>query len=184
MFGCKPRIFKPQQYKTNKNMCRVETRISLGVCSVSRSGQSLCYPLDESLIPYLPIAISRIFSVNFHGMSPRKLSAKKVFIAYLFTFFFYFSPPKTVFRAKGVPRRNAKKKELFLGLICITYLLTYILLTYLLTYLLPYTFPQSLGGGPNSKRPIVGLQNSIHVTMTWYQTLIRDSHLFLNKVKR
>ena len=125
MFGCKPRIFKPQQYKTNKNMCRVETRISLDVCSVSRSGQSLCYPLDESLIPYLPIAISRIFSVNFHGMSLRNLAEKTLGEKSVF----YFSP---VFRAKGVLRRNAKKRAFSWADL---YLLTYLHFTYLLTYL-------------------------------------------------
>ena len=73
----------------------METYISLAIRSVSRSGQSLHCPHEESLKPYLPIAISRSSS----------LSAKKVIFNFLRDFFFFF-------RARGV-RGETRKKRYF-----------------------------------------------------------------------
>ena len=70
---------------------RVKTHIRLGIRSVSPSDQS----------PHLPIA-------KFRGVSPRTFAEKT--LGEISDF--YFPPRKNLFRARGVPRRNAKK-ELF-----------------------------------------------------------------------
>ena len=54
--------------------------------------------------------MSRSFSANFRGVSPRNF-AEKTFGEIIR---FFFSPPKNLYRTRGVPRRNAKK-ELFSG---------------------------------------------------------------------
>ena len=51
--------------------------------------------------------------MNFRGESPPNFAEKTLGEI----IHFYFSPRKTLFRARGVPRRNAKKKSFFLGLI-------------------------------------------------------------------
>ena len=95
---------------------RVKTHIRLGICSISPSDQSPRCPHGETLRTYLPIAkfrgvslrnfaeclreISLSFSAKFRGESLGEISD------------FYFSARKKIFRARGVPRRNAKK-ELF-----------------------------------------------------------------------
>ena len=110
---------------------RVKTHIRLGLHSVSPSDQSPRCTREETLGPYLPIAkfrgvspqnvaeflrkMSRSFSANFRGVSPRNFAEKT--LGEISDF--YFSPRKNLFRAGGVPRRNAKKKSFFLGLICI-----------------------------------------------------------------
>ena len=81
-------------------------------------------PHEETLGPYLPIAkfrgvsprnlaeclreMSRSFSANFCGVSPRNFAEKT--LGEISDF--YLSLRKKLFRARGVPRRNAKK-ELF-----------------------------------------------------------------------
>ena len=80
---------------------RVKTHIRLGIRSVSSSDQSPRCPHEETLGPYLPIA-------KFRGVSPRNFAEKT--LGEISDF--YFSPRKKIFRARGVPRRNAKK-ELF-----------------------------------------------------------------------
>ena len=86
----------------------MQTRIRLGICSVSMSDKSPRGPHDETCGPYLPIAkccgFLRKMSRNFADKSLGEISE------------FYFSPRKTFFRARGVPRRNAKKRAFFLGL--------------------------------------------------------------------
>ena len=105
---------------------RVTAHIRLGMRSVSPSDQSPRCPHEETLGPYLLIAkfrgvslrnvaeclreMSRSFSANFCGVSPRNF-VEKIFGEISD---FYFSPRKKLFRARGVPRRNAKK-EFFLG---------------------------------------------------------------------
>ena len=109
---------------------RVKTYIRLGIHSVSPSDQSPCCTHEETLGPYLPIAkfrgvspqnlaeflrkMSRSLSADFRGVSPRNFAEKT--LGEISDF--YFSPRKNIFRARGVPRRNAKK-SFFLGLICI-----------------------------------------------------------------
>ena len=72
--------------------------------AVSPSDQSPRCPHEETFGPYLPIAKFRGVSprnlANFGGENLRRNND------------FYFSPRKNKFRARGVPRRNAKK-ELF-----------------------------------------------------------------------
>ena len=90
---------------------RVKTHIRLGIRSVSPSDQSPRCPHEETLGPYLPIAkfrgvMSRSFSGNFRGVSPKILGE---------IIHFYFSPRKNLFRARGVPRRNVKKRVFFFG---------------------------------------------------------------------
>ena len=102
------RIFKPQQDKTNK-------------ITYARNGDisSLAFAQFHGLVrvfavrmkPYVliyPIAISQNFSANFRGISPRNLAEKPLGDKSDI----YFSPWIFFFRARGVPRRNAKK-ELF-----------------------------------------------------------------------
>ena len=81
---------------------RVTTHIRLGIRSVSPSDQSPDYPHEETLGSYLPI-------VKFRGVSPRNVAEKT--LGEISDF--YFSPRKQLFRARGVPRRNAKKKRAF-----------------------------------------------------------------------
>ena len=104
---------------------QVKTHIRLGIRSVSPSEQSPRCPHGETLLTYLPThrKISRSFSAKSHGVSPRNLAE---FLRELSRSFsakfrgeslgeicdFCFSPRKTLFRARGVPWRNAKK-ELF-----------------------------------------------------------------------
>ena len=99
---------------------RVETHIRLGIRSVSPSDQSPRCPHEETLGLYLPIAklrgvsprnlteflrkISRSFSANFRGVSQRNFAEKT--LGEISNFYF--------FRARCVPRRNAKKRA-FLG---------------------------------------------------------------------
>ena len=103
---------------------RVETHIKLGIRSVSVSDRSPRCPHEEIVGPYLPIAkfrgvsprnvaeflrkMSRSFSANFRGVSPQNFEEKT--LGEISDF--YFPPRKKYFRARGVPRRNAKK-ELF-----------------------------------------------------------------------
>ena len=101
----------------------VETNISMGIRSVSRSGQSLRYPHEKPLFLIYPSRFRRVstrnlaeclreilrsFSANFRGVSPRHFAHKTL----REKSDFYFSPRKIFFRARGVPRRN-EKKELF-----------------------------------------------------------------------
>ena len=95
--------------------------------SVSPSDQSPRCTHGETLLTYLPIAkfrgvsprnlaeclreISRSFSANFRGETPRNFAEKT--LGEISDF--YFSPRKKLFRARGVPRRNAKKKAFSLG---------------------------------------------------------------------
>ena len=91
---------------------RVKTHISLGLRSVSLSDQSPRFPHEETLGSSVPIA-------KFRGVSQRNVTE---FLCKLSRSFsaktlgeisnFYFSLQKNLFRARVVPRRNAKK-ELF-----------------------------------------------------------------------
>ena len=86
---------------------RVKTHIRLGIQSLSPSDQSPRCMHEETFGPYLPIAkfrgvfckISRSFSSKLRGENPRR---NKLFL---------FFSAKKIFRARGVPRRNAKKKK-------------------------------------------------------------------------
>ena len=103
---------------------RVKTRIRLGIHSVSASDQRPRCPHEETLDPYLPIAkCSWSVSAKSRGVSPRNLAEffRELFRVSPQNFTektlgeisdFYFSPRKQLFRARGVPRRNARK-ELF-----------------------------------------------------------------------
>ena len=115
---------------------RVKTHTRLGIRSVSPSDQSPRCPYEEILgsyparnfgefiremsrtsFPKFRGVSPRSFSANFRGVSPRKFAEKTLGEI----IHFYFSPRKKIFRARGVPRRNAKKKKksFFLGLNCI-----------------------------------------------------------------
>ena len=85
---------------------RVKTYFRLGIRSVSPSDQSPRCPHGETLPTHREIL--RSVSANFRGVSPRNLAEKTLSNRSDF----YFSPRKTLFRARGVPRRHAKK-ELF-----------------------------------------------------------------------
>ena len=103
---------------------QVKTHIRLVIRSVSPSDQSPRCPHEETLGPYLPHReisrsfsakfaeclreMSRSFSANFCGVSPRKFAEKT--LGEISDF--YFSPRKKLLRARGVPRRNAKKELL------------------------------------------------------------------------
>ena len=52
MFGDNPCIFKPQQAKKQNNVRPVGTNTSLGIHSVSRSGQSRRCLHEETIGPY------------------------------------------------------------------------------------------------------------------------------------
>ena len=86
----------------------VETHISLGIRSVSRSGQSLLCPHEETVDPYLPIAISRSLSEKSRGENSRR---KKWFL---------FFSAKHIFSRKGCSAAKREKKSFFLGLICMS----------------------------------------------------------------
>ena len=98
---------------------RVKTHIRLGIRTVSPSDQSPRCPNEETIGPYLPIAKfrgvsprgSRSFSAKCRGESPRNFAEKT--LGEISDF--YFPPRKKLFRARGVPRRNAKKRAVFLG---------------------------------------------------------------------
>ena len=78
---------------------RVETHIRLSIRSVFPSDQSPCSPHEETFGPYLPIA-------------------KRTFADFYFSQRFFF------FRAKGVPRQNAKKEFFSWADLCIICSLT------------------------------------------------------------
>ena len=101
---------------------QVKTHIRLGIRSGSPSDQSVCYPHEETIASYLPIAkfrgvssrnlaeflreMSRIFFANLREVSPRNFAEKTIGeISDL-----YFSPRKKLFRARDVSLRNAKKE--------------------------------------------------------------------------
>ena len=98
----------------------MQTQISLGICPVSRFGQSLCCRMKKNLVPYLPIAISWKNHARFREDSPRifseKLSAKKTD--------FYISPQNIAFRARGVRTREEikfghKSRQYFFFFFCL-----------------------------------------------------------------
>ena len=95
---------------------QVETHIRLDSHSVSPSDQSPRCPHEESLGPYLTYLsrnftkffreMSRSFCANFRGVFQQNFAQKT--LGEISDF--HFSPGKNTFRAKGVPRRNAKKE--------------------------------------------------------------------------
>ena len=110
---------------------RAKTHIWLGIRSVSPSDQSPRYPHKEILDPYLPVAkfrgispqhlmeclreMSRSFSANFCGVSPRKFAEKTLGD----TSDFYFSPRKKKnISRKGCTAAKRERKVFCLGLIC------------------------------------------------------------------
>ena len=80
---------------------RVKTHIRLGIRSVSAADQSPRCPHDETWS----------VSAKSRGVFPRNVSEKT--LGEISDF--YFSPRKKLFRARGVPRRNAQKELFFLG---------------------------------------------------------------------
>ena len=100
---------------------QVKTDIRLGIRLGFPSDQSPRCQHEETVGSYLRIAKCR-------GVSPRSFSAKFLLeLSQSFSFAekslvetsdFYFSPRNKLFRARGVPRRNAKTELFFLGLIC------------------------------------------------------------------
>ena len=103
---------------------RVKTHIRLGIRSVSPSDQSPHCPHEETLGPYLPIAkfrgvsprnvaeclreMSRSFSANFCGVSPRNFEEKT--LGEISDF--YFSPRKKIISRKECTAAK-REKELF-----------------------------------------------------------------------
>ena len=104
---------------------RVKTHIRLRIRSVFPSDQSPRCTHEKTLGPYLPIAkfrgisprslaeclreMSRSFSTNFRGVSSAKFHGEN---PRRNKWLLFFSAKKKLFRARSVPRRNAKK-ELF-----------------------------------------------------------------------
>ena len=112
---------------------RVKTHIRLGIRLVSPSDQSPRCPYEEILGPYLPIAkfrgvfprnvaqflreMSRSFSANFSGVSPRNFAEKTLGEKVIFIFL-----RENIYFAQGVFLGETRKKSFFLGLICMYYI--------------------------------------------------------------
>ena len=91
---------------------RVKTHIRLSIRSVSPSDQRPRCPHEETLGPYLLIATSRGVSPRNVAEFLRELPRRKT-LGEISDF--YFPLRKSLFRGRGVPRRNAKKRAFFLG---------------------------------------------------------------------
>ena len=105
---------------------RLKTHIRLGIRSVSPSDPSPRCPHEETLGHYLPFAkfrgdssrnlakclreMSRSFSANFCGVSPRNFAEKT-----LGEINFYFSPRKKNISRKGCTSAKREKELFFLG---------------------------------------------------------------------
>ena len=103
-----------------------KTHIRLGIRSGSPSDQRPRCPHEETVGPYLPIVIFRGVSPGTFTEFLRKISRRKPSAKYVFLFF----SAKTLSRARGVPRRNAKK-EFF------SWADLYVAILYLVIYLFP-----------------------------------------------
>ena len=103
MFGDNPRICKPQQDKTNKNVC-AQWRLRLAWAFVQFHG------------------LVRVFAVAWRN--PRSLPTITISQSFLAEKTFgeksdyYFSPRNISFRAKGRSAAKRLKRFVFLGLIC------------------------------------------------------------------